>query len=72
MDTREQDPLEFPKSKVEKIFVGDYLIADRKYFTNTFDPDVEDINDYIDDFTTYIHCNGCYSVISGQSNIFIK
>ncbi len=36
VDTREQDPLEFPKSKIEKIFVGDYLIADKKYFTNTF------------------------------------
>ena len=36
IDTREQDALEFPKSKIEKIFVGDYLIADKKYFTNTF------------------------------------
>jgi len=36
VDTREQDPLDFKNTKVEKIFVGDYLIADRKYFTNTF------------------------------------
>jgi hypothetical protein len=36
IDTREQDALEFSKSKIEKIFVGDYLIADKKYFTNTF------------------------------------
>lgn len=36
IDTREQEPLPFKKTKIEKIFVGDYLIADKKYFTNTF------------------------------------
>jgi hypothetical protein len=36
VDTREQDPLSFENTKVEKIYVGDYLIADKKYFTNTF------------------------------------
>lgn len=36
VDTREQDPLSFTNTKVEKIYVGDYLIADKKYFTNTF------------------------------------
>lgn len=36
VDTREQDPLQFKNTKVEKIFVGDYLIADKKHFTNTF------------------------------------
>jgi len=36
VDTREQDPLSFKNVKIEKIFVGDYLIADKKYFTNTF------------------------------------
>lgn len=34
IDTREQDPLEFKKSRVEKIFIGDYLLADK--YTNTF------------------------------------
>ena len=36
VDTREQDPLQFKNTKIEKIFVGDYLIADKKHFTNTF------------------------------------
>jgi len=36
VDTREQDPLKFKKVKVEKIFVGDYLMADPKLFNNTF------------------------------------
>ena len=26
VDTREQDPLEFKKTKIEKLFIGDYLI----------------------------------------------
>lgn len=34
IDTREQDPLEFRNSKIEKIFIGDYLLTDK--YTNTF------------------------------------
>lgn len=34
IDTREQDPLEFENSKIEKIFIGDYLLTDK--YTNTF------------------------------------
>lgn len=36
VDTREQDALEFPKCKIEKIIVGDYLIDSKNHFTNTF------------------------------------
>lgn len=36
IDTREQTPLPFKNSTVEKIFVGDYLIKDKNFFTNTF------------------------------------
>jgi len=36
VDTREQDPLKFKHSRIEKIFVGDYLIDDKSFFKNTF------------------------------------
>lgn len=36
IDTREQNPLPFRNYEIEKIFVGDYLIKDKNYFTNTF------------------------------------
>ena len=31
VDTREQDPLEFPNTKIEKLFVGDYLMNAQEY-----------------------------------------
>lgn len=31
VDTREQDPLEFKNSKIEKLFVGDYLLNKKEY-----------------------------------------
>jgi len=31
VDTREQDPLEFKNTKVEKLFIGDYLLNDGSY-----------------------------------------
>jgi hypothetical protein len=36
VDTREQDPLKFKISRIEKIYVGDYLIDDKSFFANTF------------------------------------
>jgi len=35
VDTREQDPLPFKKTKIEKLYVGDYLFGDGTY-TSTF------------------------------------
>jgi len=35
VDTREQDPLEFNNSRIEKLYVGDYLLEDENY-TYTF------------------------------------
>jgi len=31
VDTREQDPLEFPNVKIEKLFIGDYLMNAQEY-----------------------------------------
>lgn len=35
VDTREQDPLEFNNTRIEKLYVGDYLLEDKDY-TYTF------------------------------------
>ena len=53
-----------------KKLISEKFFSNNDYYTN--DIDFEDINDYVDDFTTYIHCKGCFTLIAGQSNIFIK